>query len=274
MIRALGRNAQLSIHVKDSKMAAHVQQIPVTSNDPSPASRRSGLQNPSRRVTYGNYSGDCCYVAEMKKLQNRDMGLFAIYSSAPNSGQTNVPRYLQNNLFSNILNQPGFWSNPEKAIIEAFRETKAEILTKEKMASVKESYRALTAMVIDGRQLLVANVGDSKAVLCRAGTAVQLSIDSTCYTRITNPPWLDIQDDLHEIAKEEGMGSREELIDWATEFLILASDGVWKTMGNEEAVDLVKEVMDPDTAAKLLVDRAAEKGISSENLSCIVIRFE
>jgi len=268
----------LNIHAKDFKMAAHVQQIPVASNDQSPASRRTGLQNTIRGVAYGNYCGDCCCgclnVAEMKKLQNRDMGLFAIYSSAPNSGHINVLRYLQSNLFSNILKQPGFWSNPEKAIVEAFRETRAEILMKEKVAWGKENSRALTAMVIDGRQLLVANVGDSKAVLCRAGTAVQLSIDSTCYKRITSPPWMNIQDDLHEIAKEEGMGVREELIDWATEFLILASDGVWKTMGNEEAVDLLKEVMDPDTAAKLLVDRAAEKGISSDKLSCIVIRFQ
>jgi len=70
------------------------------------------------------------------------------------------------------------------------------------------------------------------------------------------------------------MGVREELIDWATEFLILANDGVWETVGNEEAVDLLKDVMDPDTTAKLLVDRASEKGTSTEILSCIVIHFQ
>ena len=72
-------------------------------------------------------------------------------------------------------------------------------------------------------------VRDSKAVLCHAGAVVQFSIDSTYYTRIRNSPY---KNDLHEIAKEEGMGLREELIDWATEFLILASDGVWKTVKN------------------------------------------
>lgn len=264
----------MNLDVKNLKMAPQLQQIPVTSNDPSPAGSQPCTQNQIRGVAYGNYSGHrcrgCCTVAETKKFQNRDMGLFAIYSSAPNSGHVNVPRYLQGNLFSNILKQPGFWSNPEKAIVEAFRETKAGIL-KDEVAWGNGNCRAVTAMVIDGRQLLVANAGDSKAILCRAGTAVQLSID---YKRITNPPWINIRDDLHEIEKKEGMGVREELIDWATEFLILASDGVWETMGHEEAVDLLKDVMDPDTAAKLLVDRAAEKGSSTEILSCIVIRFQ
>lgn len=43
---------------------------------------------------------------------------------------------------------------------------------------------------------------------------------------------------------------------------VFDSNGVWETIGNEEAVDLLKDVMDPDTAAKLLVDRAAEQGTS------------
>lgn len=36
---------------------------------------------------------------------------------------------------------------------------------------------AVTAILIDGVRLIVANVGDSRAVLCKCGDAIQLSVD-------------------------------------------------------------------------------------------------
>lgn len=36
---------------------------------------------------------------------------------------------------------------------------------------------AVTAIVIDGKDLWVANVGDSRAVICRNGVADQLTVD-------------------------------------------------------------------------------------------------
>lgn len=36
---------------------------------------------------------------------------------------------------------------------------------------------AVTAIVIDGKDLWIANVGDSRAVVCERGTANQLTID-------------------------------------------------------------------------------------------------
>lgn len=64
-----------------------------------------------------------------------------------------------------------------------------------------------------------------------------------------------------------------EIVDDDTEFLILASDGVWKVMSNQEAVDCVKDTEDPRSAAKKIIKEAVEKK-SRDDISCIVVRFQ
>lgn len=64
-----------------------------------------------------------------------------------------------------------------------------------------------------------------------------------------------------------------EIVDDDTEFLILASDGVWKVMSNQEAVDCVKDTEDPRSAAKKIIKEAVEKK-SRIDISCIVVRFQ
>ena len=72
--------------------------------------------------------------------------------------------------------QPEFWENPTQAIVKAYELTDKVVLQKAPDLGIGGS-TAVTAILIDGRQLLVANVGDSRAVLCRAGEAIQLSVD-------------------------------------------------------------------------------------------------
>lgn len=82
------------------------------------------------------------------------------------------------------------------------------------------------------------------------------------------------------------------------EFIIIACDGVrgntpfdllklssldifeltlfrqlWDVCSDQEAVDLVRNVQEPNTAAKLLVDHALSR-FSTDNLSCMIVRFD
>lgn len=96
---------------------------------------------------------------------------------------------------------------------------------------------------------------------------------------------------------------RHDEIDSDTEFLILASDGLWKVypwiqlsvhyflqifilhwnsthwfipfqvMANQEAVDIAKKIKDPQKAAKQLTAEALNRE-SKDDISCIVVRFK
>ncbi|THG22916.1 hypothetical protein TEA_026963 [Camellia sinensis var. sinensis] len=65
---------------------------------------------------------------------------------------------------------------------------------------------------------------------------------------------------------------QDTIIDFNTDVLILASDGLWKVMENQEAVDIARRMRDPRKAAKQLITEALERD-SEDDISCIVVRF-
>eukprot|EP01018_Ginkgo_biloba_P019533 Gb_23929 [translate_table: standard] len=65
---------------------------------------------------------------------------------------------------------------------------------------------------------------------------------------------------------------QEEIIKDDVEFLVIASDGLWDVISNEDAVSLVKSIEDPEAAARKLTETAFAKG-SADNITCVVVRF-
>ncbi|KAI3754765.1 hypothetical protein L1987_54555 [Smallanthus sonchifolius] len=113
------------------------------------------------------------HVAEYRTIQGHVLGLFAIFDGHLGD---RVPSYLKDNLFNNILSESIFWKDPEKAIKNAYRSTDKFIIENVGQLGPGGS-TAVTAIVIDGRDLWVANIGDSRAVLCERGSANQLTVD-------------------------------------------------------------------------------------------------
>ncbi|CAI0441087.1 unnamed protein product [Linum tenue] len=230
--------------------------------------------------------------AEFRKVDGgNELGLFAIFDG--HLSQT-VPDYLRSNLFDNILKEPNFWTEPDKAITRAYRATDTDILDDAGDLG-KGGSTAVTAILINCEKLVVANVGDSRAVISRNGVAKQLSVDHEPGLEkeeienrggfVTNFPG-DVARVDGQLAVARAFGDKslkqhlssdpdvvvEMVDDEDTDCIILASDGLWKVMSNQEAVDAIKDVKDARAAAKRLTDEALNRN-SSDDISCIVIKF-
>ncbi|CAI0461037.1 unnamed protein product [Linum tenue] len=253
----------------------------------------------SNHVTYGSHlvkgkshhAMEDYVVSDLKHVHNHDLGLFAIFDG--HLGH-DVANYLQNHLFDNILKEKDFWTDTESAIRNAYKKTDEEILAKA-LTLGKGGSTAVTAILIDGEKLVVANVGDSRAVLCRNGLPKQLSVDHEPSKEkrmiesrggfVSNIPG-DVPRVDGQLAVARAFGDKslkihlssepdvsEEAVDDEAEFIILASDGIWKVMSNEVAVDSIKAIKDPQLAAKHLIDEALSRK-SKDDISCIVVRFQ
>ncbi|CAJ1935881.1 unnamed protein product [Sphenostylis stenocarpa] len=243
-----------------------------------------------------NHGMEDYIFAKHRNLDGYDLGLYAIFDG--HSGHE-VAKYLQSHLFENILSEPGFWEYPVQAVKKACKATDDEIL--ENIADSRGGSTAVVAILVNGVKLLVANVGDSRAISCKNGLAKPLTVDHDpekekalvesrggfVSKRPGNVPRVDGQLAMtrafgdgklkEHITAEPDVTIRK--IDEDTEFIILASDGLWKNHGlhkqvmtNQEACDSIKNADGAQKASKKLVKEAKSLG-SYDDISCIVIMF-
>ncbi|DBA85833.1 TPA: hypothetical protein ACH3X1_005382 [Trebouxia sp. C0004] len=163
-------------------------------------------------------------------------------------------------------------------------------------AAGKQAWPGCTALAVllHHNTMLVANAGDCRAVLCRKGKAMALSRDQTA----------DVEDERHRV-EAAGASVQWRVDSWRIgdagiqvtrsigdadlkpaltaqpevaqhrltaedEFVMVASDGLWDKLSNEEAVGLVHDtVKQPTMAAQRLVTEALSRG-SGDNITVIV----
>ncbi len=142
------------------------------------------------------------------------------------------------------------------------------------------------------RMLYTANVGDSRVILCRGGKAIRLSYDhkgsdAREAARIQDNGGLMVGMRVNGVlAVTRSLGdtfmkdvvtghpyTTETQLCGEDEFLILACDGLWDVCGDQNAVSLVRDIMDPQEASKTLVKYALEN-FSGDNLTVMVVRLD
>ncbi|KAE8697003.1 putative protein phosphatase 2C-like protein 44-like isoform X2 [Hibiscus syriacus] len=137
----------------------------------------------------------------------------------------------------------------------------------------------------------MANLGGCRAVVCRVGVTHQLSNKHhggarRHWTRRLFPVIYNHPEqvafltgpDIDNAATTRRPKSSElvvgaEKLDDETEFIIIASTGIWEVMKNQEAVNLIMHLGDPREAAECLTKEALTR-MSKSNISCVISRFD
>ncbi|CAI9093037.1 OLC1v1028438C1 [Oldenlandia corymbosa var. corymbosa] len=184
-------------------------------------------------------------------------GFFGVYDG---HGGSKAAEFVAENLHSNILevlkNSSG--NAPKEEEIKAgYLKTDQDFLKQ----GVGSGACCVTAL-IEGKDIVVSNLGDCRAVLCRGGTAEALTKDHRAAQEDERKRIEDkggfVQNHrgawrVHGILAVSRSIGDAHLKDWVIaepdtkiislskdmEYLVLASDGLWEEVGNQEAAEIV-----------------------------------
>ncbi len=128
----------------------------------------------------------------------------------------------------------------------------------------------LTALLVHGGRIAIAQVGDSRAYLVRQGRMTRLTNDQSIVQSLIDKGLMKPEDAEHSPMRNiltQAMGHQEELdvVMGDAELrdrdcLLVCSDGLTNELGDDEIRDVILMSMRLDVAAKRLVDRANERG--------------
>ncbi|KAK4256652.1 hypothetical protein QN277_006349 [Acacia crassicarpa] len=187
-------------------------------------------------------------------------GFFGVYDG---HGGRKAAEFVVENLHANILEMVDNREESrtkEEAVKAGYLKTDEEFLKK----GVGSGACCVTAL-IQGEEIVVSNVGDCRAVLCRGGVAEALTRDHRAelederkrieqkggYVEIHRGAWR-----IHGVLSVSRSIGDAHLKEWVVaepdtkilqltadmEFLVLGSDGLWDKVGNQEAVDTLTRV--------------------------------
>uniref|UniRef100_A0A8C6T596 Protein phosphatase 1L n=1 Tax=Neogobius melanostomus TaxID=47308 RepID=A0A8C6T596_9GOBI len=190
---------------------------------------------------------------------------------------------------------PSYASILEQQILNLDREMLEKL-----SATYNEAGTTCLVALLSDKELIVANVGDSRGVLCdKNGNAIPLSHDHKPYQlkerkRIKkaggfisfNGSWRvqgilamsrSLGDyplkNLNVVVPDPDIMSFD-LDKLQPEFMILASDGLWDTFSNEEAVRFIRDRLDePHFGAKSIVLQSFYRGCP-DNITVMVVKFK
>lgn len=226
----------------------------------------------------------------MKSTNNADVSLYGIFDG---HGGYQAAQFCREYLLQAIGADTDWESNPTQTISRCFHSVDREFSAKARAQSLNDGTTAITAAFHNGK-IIVGNAGDSRAVLVhRGGRVTPMSIDhhpdrKDEETRIRKlggklihwGRWrvegvLAVSRAIGDVSLQPYITCEPEImekkIDHEDEYLVIASDGLWDVLENEDVGKLVTVYgKDFIHLAKMLCTEALKKG-SSDNITALVI---
>ncbi|KAK9063478.1 hypothetical protein SSX86_017348 [Deinandra increscens subsp. villosa] len=190
-----------------------------------------------------------------------EKGFFGVYDG---HGGSKAAEYVAKNLHSNVfemLEKCSENATTEEIVKAAFMRTDDEFLKQ----GLESGACCVTALIKE-KELFVSNLGDCRAVISKKGKAESLTNDHKAsqederkriqdkggYVELHRGTWR-----VHGVLAVSRSIGDAHLKDWVLgepetkilpltddlEYLILASDGLWDEVGNQEAIDVVTQCM-------------------------------
>ncbi|XP_057958696.1 probable protein phosphatase 2C 47 [Malania oleifera] len=223
----------------------------------------------------------------------------AFYGVFDGHGGIDAASFIRKNILKFIVEDSHFPDGVKKAVRSAFVKADHAFADVGSLDS-SSGTTALTALILE-RTMLIANAGDSRAVLGKRGRAIELSKDhkpncaserlrieklgGVVYDGYLNGQ-LSVARALGDWHLKGPKGSKcplssepelqEIVLAEEDEFLIMGCDGLWDVMSSQCAVTMVrKELMlnnDPEKCSRELVREALRRN-TCDNLTVVVVCF-
>jgi len=214
-------------------------------------------------------------------------GYFAIYDG--HGGRAAVD-FVAAHLHENFLEELKKTDNVEEAFKNSYIITDQQIAENKIQFSGTTTATALIRVENGVRKLYTANVGDGRAVLCRNGVAERLTYDHKAtdeaeIQRITSIGGFVVSGRVNGIiAVTRSLGdqtmkqfvtgdpyTRVVELQPTDTYLIIACDGIWDILSDQQACDIVLQT-EPEKQSRALMISAL-KGGSTDNISVMVIEL-
>lgn len=228
--------------------------------------------------------------------------LFAVFDGHNGRGAAD---FLSENLLAFMQSSEEYPHDIKTCLFKAFLHADCELYQATRHHQEYESGTTALAVVVWDNQLILANAGDSRAVLSQRGRAKQLTVDhrplqsdeserlKACGGYVCREGLLGGElsvsralGDFHLVDLKDPHQPGKPLIaepqvaehdlQEGDEFLILGCDGLWDVLSSENAVEYARKQLqehnDPKRCSEALVQRAIELH-SGDNLTVITICF-
>ncbi|XP_068332106.1 putative protein phosphatase 2C-like protein 44 isoform X1 [Pyrus communis] len=218
-------------------------------------------------AAYGDSDSDFV-VAQREQIEELELWFFGVFDARVGDG---VTKYMQSHLFDKKPKESHIRGKSKETMRKAYLGARSKV---REASEETNGVGSVSALLIDGEKLVLANMGDYRAVVCKDGLARQIgSRNKQSTKKIWSHRFLRGNAANSKSSKSSDLVVGVEGVDPDTEFVILASTGIWEVMKNQEAVNLIRHIENPHKASECLAEEASNR-MSRGCVSCLVIRFD